>query len=176
MKRDKGKKGGGRETKKRVGFLPSPIGFAATLFHGVTKTLLYSFKSKRWFNKRKSNVLWLNHLWDIEEQKCFWNTLKKRTPRSEWGRGGNLLFFCVSLPPPFFPLSLFIFYYNFEYFLLILMQINIFFLLIDSLLPLLILSHSRPFRFFIFFTNFESKETTPSFGFLPSPLPLSWAV
>ena len=43
------------------------------------------------------------------------------------------------------------------------------FFLIDTLLPLLSLSHSRPFRFFIFFTNFESKETSPSFGFLPSP-------
>ena len=105
MKRDKGKKGGGRETQKKSGF---PLGLRAPLFQVVTKTLLYSFKSKRWFNKRKSNVLWLNHLWDIEEQKCFWNTLKKRTPQSEWGRGGNPLFFCVSLPPPFFPLSLFI--------------------------------------------------------------------
>ena len=52
---------------------------------------------------------------------------------------------------------------------------NVIFFLIDTLLPLLSLSHSRTLRFFIFFTNFESKEISPSFGVLPSPLPLSWA-
>ena len=161
MKRDKGKKGGGRETQKKSGFPPLPHSDRGVLFFRVFQKHFCSSISQRWFNQRTFDFLLLNHLWDIEEQKCFWNTLKKRTPRSEWGRGGNLLFFCVSLPPPFFPLSLFIFYYNFEYFLLILMQINIFFLLIDSLLPLLILSHSRPFRFFIFFTNFSFKRSLP---------------
>ena len=108
MKRDKGKKGGGRETQKKSGFPPLPHSDRGVLFFRVFQKHFCSSISQRWFNKRKSNVLWLNHLWDIEEQKCFWNTLKKRTPRSEWGRGGNPLFFCVSLPPPFFPLSLFI--------------------------------------------------------------------
>ena len=102
MKRDKGKKGGGRETQKKSRFPPLPHSDCGVLFFRVFQKHFCSSISQRWFNQRTFDFLLLNHLLLLNEYKSVFVTPWKEEPAIPMGEGRKpTLFLCLSSPSLF---------------------------------------------------------------------------